>query len=312
VIAALIFFVLVLLLTGGGIALLMRAQARERHEQMQLRLRMLGSDEAAAQALEGFRPLSPQLANPLVRAVSHLLWRTGVEVEAATVQNALLLSLLIVPVSMVLFGLVGGLLMLAVVCALIWGVLARRAARRHAKLLEQLPLYLESVMRVLSAGNTLEEALAASARESPEPLRPLMLSLGRQVRLGAPVEQVLMELGDIHRLRDFKVMALASGINRRYGGSLRDIFKSLVQAIRQREVASRELRALTAETRFSALVLSVVPVTISLYIYIQNPDYYSAMWVDLAGRVTLMASITLQVLGVFVIMNMMRSTEEPL
>jgi tight adherence protein B len=167
-------------------------------------------------------------------------------------------------------------------------------------------------MRVLSAGNTLEEALAASARESPEPLRPLMLSLGRQVRLGAPVEQVLMELGDIHRLRDFKVMALASGINRRYGGSLRDIFKSLVQAIRQREVASRELRALTAETRFSALVLSVVPVTISLYIYIQNPDYYSAMWVDLAGRVTLMASITLQVLGVFVIMNMMRSTEEPL
>jgi tight adherence protein B len=308
VIAALIFFVLVLLLTGGGIALLMRAQARERHEQMQLRLRMLGSDEAAAQALEGFRPLSPQLANPLVRAVSHLLWRTGVEVEAATVQNALLLSLLIVPVSMVLFGLVGGLLMLAVVCALIWGVLARR----RAKLLEQLPLYLESVMRVLSAGNTLEEALAASARESPEPLRPLMLSLGRQVRLGAPVEQVLMELGDIHRLRDFKVMALASGINRRYGGSLRDIFKSLVQAIRQREVASRELRALTAETRFSALVLSVVPVTISLYIYIQNPDYYSAMWVDLAGRVTLMASITLQVLGVFVIMNMMRSTEEPL
>jgi tight adherence protein B len=301
VIAALIFFVLVLLLTGGGIALLMRAQARERHEQMQLRLRMLGSDEA-------FRPLSPQLANPLVRAVSHLLWRTGVEVEAATVQNALLLSLLIVPVSMVLFGLVGGLLMLAVVCALIWGVLARR----RAKLLEQLPLYLESVMRVLSAGNTLEEALAASARESPEPLRPLMLSLGRQVRLGAPVEQVLMELGDIHRLRDFKVMALASGINRRYGGSLRDIFKSLVQAIRQREVASRELRALTAETRFSALVLSVVPVTISLYIYIQNPDYYSAMWVDLAGRVTLMASITLQVLGVFVIMNMMRSTEEPL
>jgi tight adherence protein B len=194
----------------------------------------------------------------------------------------------------------------------LWGLLPPRPPPRRAKLLEQLPLYLESVMRVLSAGNTLEEALAASARESPEPLRPLMLSLGRQVRLGAPVEQVLMELGDIHRLRDFKVMALASGINRRYGGSLRDIFKSLVQAIRQREVASRELRALTAETRFSALVLSVVPVTISLYIYIQNPDYYSAMWVDLAGRVTLMASITLQVLGVFVIMNMMRSTEEPL
>jgi tight adherence protein B len=192
------------------------------------------------------------------------------------------------------------------------GFLARPLSRPLPKLLEQLPLYLESVMRVLAAGNTLEESLGASAREAPEPLRPLMLSLGRQVRLGAPVEQVLMDLGDIHRLRDFKVMALASGINRKYGGSLRDIFRSLVQAIRQREVAGRELRALTAETRFSALVLSVIPVSISLYIYVQNPDYYATMWADLAGRITLLVSIALQVIGVAVIMHMMRSTEEPL
>lgn len=308
---AVIIFIIVLLLTGGGIVLLTRAQALQRREEISLRLRMFGGDEAAA-ALADLRPQAIKLHNPLVRAVAHLLWRTGAEVEAETVRKVLLLSLLIVPVAVLLFGVIGGLLALAVVAALTWGFLARRAARRRAHALEQLPPFLESVMRVLAAGNTLEEAIASSAREAPEPLRPLMMSVGRQVRLGAPVEQVLMELGDIHRIRDLKVMALASGINRKFGGSLKNIFKSLVQTIRHREVAGRELRALTAETRFSAVVLSVIPVAITLYIYIMNPDYYVAMWADAAGRATLLISMTLQVLGVFVIMNMMRSTEEPI
>jgi len=308
---ALIIFTIVLLLAAGGIVLLLRAQTQMRREQVALRLRMLGGDEAAA-VLADYQPQQADLSNPVVRALSHLLWRTGVEVGAEMVQKVLLISLLIVPVALLLFGITGGTAVLVVVSALAWGWMTRQAARRRARLLEQLPPYLESVIRVLSAGNTLEEALAASAREAPEPLRPLMLSAGRQVRLGAPVEQVLMELGDIHRLRDLKVMALASGINRKFGGSLRNIFKSLVQTIRQREVATRELRALTAETRFSAVVLSVIPVSISLYIYIKNPGYYTAMWADPAGRVTLIVSLTLQVLGVFVIMHMMRSTQDPL
>lgn len=306
---AFVIFFLVLLLTGGGIAILLRAQSQERTEQMALRLRMLGGEEAAA--LVDYQPRQPELANPVVRAVSHLLWRTGIEVEATTVQKALLLSLLIVPVAIFLFGFIGGSAMLAVVLSLVWGWLGRRAAQRRAKALEQLPTFLESVSRVLSAGNTLEESVAASARESPEPLRPLMLSVGRQARLGAPIEQVLMELGEIHRLRDLKVMALAAGINRKYGGSLRSILRSLIQAIRQREVAARELRALTAETRFSAIVLSVIPVSITLYIYIRNPNYYATMWADSGGRILLITSLLMQVTGVAVIMKMMRSTEEP-
>ena len=149
---ALVIFALVLLLTGGGIVLLLRAQSAQRREQVALRLRMLGGDDAAA-ALAEVQPRGPELENPLVRAVSHLLWRTGVEVEAETVQKALLLSLLVVPVAVFLFGFVGGLLILAVTGALVWGWLTRQAARRRARVLEQLPPFLESVMRVLAAGS---------------------------------------------------------------------------------------------------------------------------------------------------------------
>lgn len=305
-----LIFLLTLLLIGGAIFLLLRASARDQQEDVRLRLRVLGGDEAAA-ALASYHSRDAQLTNPILRASCHLLWRTGAEIEPDAVARILLVLVLLVPMALLLLGVFGGLAVIAVIFALGWGLLARQAASRRAKILEQLPPFLENTIRILSAGNTLEESIAAAARESLEPLQPLMTSVGRQVRLGAPVEAVLMETGEIHRLRDIKVLALAASINRKYGGSMRNILKSLIQAIRQRDVAARELRALTAETRFSALVLSVIPVSLSLYIYIRNPKYYSDMWADSTGRITLIISILMQVLGVFVIMRMMKSTEDP-
>ena len=299
-------FALTLLLVAGAVFLLLQAGQRARHDELQMRLRVLGGDDTAAAM--AYKPRDAQLHNPLLRWACHLLWRTGAEIEPPAVARLLLVAGLLIPVALLAFGALGGMAVIALIAALGWGVLARRGAQRRLRMLEQLPPFLENAMRVLSAGNTLEESIAVAARESPEPLRPLMMSVGRRIKLGAPVEAVLMEAGEIHRLRDLKVMALAAGINRKFGGSLRNILKSLIQSIRQREVAARELRALTAETRFSAIVLSVIPVSLSLYIYIKNPKYYSEMWADSAGRITLIISIILQVVGVFVIMRMMART----
>ena len=104
------------------------------------------------------------------------------------------------------------------------------------------------------------------------------------------------------------MVALAAAINRKYGGSLRQVMKSLITNIRQRDTAARELRALTAETRFSALVLSVIPVSLSFYIFLQNRNYYAGMWADGTGRWVLMLSVLLQVAGVIVLWRMMNRT----
>src|SRR3546814_18206936 len=78
-----------------------------------------------------------------------------------------------------------------------WFILAQRAARRRTKIIEQLPAFLESTIRVLAAGNTLDEALLSASSEAPEPIKPLFVSVGRQVRLGAPLEAVLMQTAEI-------------------------------------------------------------------------------------------------------------------
>ncbi len=301
-------FLLALLLGAAAIAMFMRAGQRESQEEMQLRLRAIGGDEAAALV---YSPRQRQIRNPLLRWACFLVWRTGTELEPDAVARSLLVLALLVPVAIVLLGAFGGLSTVALVLVFAWAWLSRKAAQRRARILEQFPSFLESVIRVLAAGNTLEESIYSAARESSEPIQPLFLSVGRQVRLGAPIEAVLMEMAEIHQLRDLKVMALAAAINRKYGGSLRNVLRSLIQAVRSRDAAARELRALTAETRFSALVLSMIPVGLMLYIFAQNPDYYGNMWADATGRILLIVSVVLQIIGVVVIYRMMQSTEEP-
>lgn len=299
-------FALAVGLAAIAISLFVRAGRREREEEVLLRLRAMGGDEAAYVVQAG----RVQVRNPLLRWMCYLVWRTGSELAPDTVARILIVIAVLAVFAIAVLGVFGGVSTVGILLAFGWAYLNRQAAQRRMRIVEQLPAFLEGVIRVLGAGNTLDEAISAAARESPDPIRPLFLSVGRQVRLGAPIEAVLMETAEIHELRDLKVMSLAAAINRKYGGSLRNVLRSLIQAVRSRDTAARELRALTAETRFSAMMLSIIPVGLMLYIFAQNPDYYRNMWADNVGRWLLTISVGLQVVGVLVIYRMMRSTED--
>ena len=80
-----IVFVLALLLIGGAIFLLMQVSARERRDEVQLRLRVLGGEDAAVAGFVNYQPRDAALSNPVLRWACHLLWRTGVEIEPPAV-----------------------------------------------------------------------------------------------------------------------------------------------------------------------------------------------------------------------------------
>lgn len=301
-----ILFVLTLAMAGIAIWLFMYIGKQERQEDILLRLR--AGDEAASAT--SVLSEAAKVHNPVVRWACHLLWRAGAETEPRTVARILLVLAALVPVTLLLFKPITAILIMAAVVIVGMTVLTQRAAKRRAKIVEQMPGFLEGVMRVLAAGNTLEESMAAGARESQEPLKTLFLSVTRQARLGAPIDVALGEAADIHRIRDLRVLSLAANINRKYGGTLRNVFRSLISAIRTREAARRELRALTAETRFSALVLSLLPPAVGVFIYLQNRTYYNDILSTSSGKVIMGIAAGLQLLGMFFIWRMMKSTED--
>ncbi len=301
----LILFVLgALLLLGGAVWLYLQAGDREYEADVKLRLRVTGADDAAI--AQG----STAIRNPLLRGICHLFWRSGSDIRPAGVLRLLLMMALLTLALMVIIGPILAVPLVGVLFFLGYAVLVQQAARRRIRIVEQLPSYLENVIRVLAAGNTLEEALGQAARESPHPIQPLFISIGRQVRLGAPLEQVLSEAGEIQRLRDLKVMALAASINRKYGGSMRGVLKSLIVVIRQRASAAQELRALTAETRLSAFILAGITMFLFVYIYLQNTAYYTNMIADTTGRLLLFGSGAMVGFGFIFLWRMLKSIDE--
>lgn len=292
------------LLLGVAVWLFLQARDQEYQSDVKMRLRVSGADEAAIS--QG----SATIRNPVLRWICHLFWRTGSEIRPEAVVRLLLGVVVVTVLLTVIAGPFIVLPVTGIVLTLVYMLLIQRAVWRRVKIVEQLPSYLENVIRVLAAGNTLDEALNQAAREAPDPIRPLFASIGRQVRLGAPLEQVLSEAGEIHRLRDLKVMALAASINRKYGGSMRGVLKSLIVVIRQRSSAAQELRALTAETRFSAKMLAFINVALFAWMYISNPKYYAVMIDDSTGLLLLAGSGAMLLLGFVAMWRMLKGIDE--
>ncbi|MDR3415964.1 MAG: type II secretion system F family protein [Nevskia sp.] len=294
---------LALALLAGAVWLYSLAQARERSEGVLTRLRTAQEEEEPA----WFAADSPELDIPGVAWVSRLLWRGGSEARPRSI--LLLLGLLVAALAMILVvsGLLFGVLIDSLVLIVLYTVLVRRARHYRARIVEQLPGFLENLIRVLSAGNSLEEAMGAAARESAPPIRPLFMSVSRQVKLGEPVDRALGQVGELYDLRDLKIMALAASVNRRYGGSLRGVLKSMIMAIRQRGTAAKELRALTAETRFSALILALIPTLLTSFMLYRNPHFYDTMWSSPTGRAVLISGGVWQIIGMLILWRMVNS-----
>lgn len=289
-------------LFGAAIWLVARAGAQKSAEHMKTRLRTVHEHEAEVQVT-----LIERTQMPVLAPVAGLFWRAGIPLPRGRVVLAIVLWVLIPVVLFVSTGWIAAIVAVVLPPVAMYFWLTNRANNRRLKIVDQLPLFLENALRVLGTGNTMEESFAAATLEAQYPIRPLFETVVRQVRLGAPIEQGLTEAGELYRLRDLKVVALAATVNRRYGGAMRNVLRSVIMAIRQRGTSAKELRALTAETRFSAVALFLIAGGLIAYIYLSNPHYYAAMLATPSGKWILIGSVSLLFIGGGVLWRMVNS-----
>lgn len=298
---------LALLLVLGAHWLFAVAGEREGEESAAERVGGVDTGESVDE-LAGLRHLQ-DIRNPVTRHLCHQFWGAGIDLAPRTA-NLLLIVIVVIALLLGLLNPLIGLVFLLAVAAGGYLVLMQRVAARRRRIAEQLPDYLEYVLRSLTAGNTLEDALESAALESPEPTRALFMSVSRQVRLGATVEGTLGEAGSVYDLRALHILAMSATVNRRFGGSMRRVIKSLIEALQRQEAAAQELKALTGETRFSAWVVAAIPIAIAFAFYLLNPGYYDQMLASTGGRIALGIAVGLQLLGIFIIWRMMASLRD--
>ena len=303
-----VLITLTLVLLALALVMVARAQAKQSEEGFAERVGQSGTGEVVDE-LAGLRNLQ-RIRNPVTRDICHRFWGAGIDLSPSNA-NILMAIFIVVFVLLLLTDPVLAVSLAVSVVAIGYLFLQQRVNARRRKILDQLPDFLEYVMRSLTAGNTLEEALQSAALESQDPIRGLFLSVSRQVRLGATVEGTLSEAADIHDLRALHIMAMSARVNRRFGGSMRRVVKSLVTTIRRQDAAVRELKALTGETRFSAWVVAAIPIAISGFFYFLNPGYYTDMLDSGGGKFSIGLALFLQALGIFIIWRMIATMRDP-
>jgi tight adherence protein B len=171
------------------------------------------------------------------------------------------------------------------------------ASRRQKAFADQLDDSLQLIAGGLRAGHSMLQALNSVAAEAEEPTSVEFARVINETRVGREVGHALDETARRMNSDDFVWVTQAIAINREVGGNLAEVLDQVAHTIRERNQIRRQVKALSAEGRLSALVLMALPVGVLAFLSISNPAYVARFTESLAGYAMIAAGVVLLVVG---------------
>lgn len=150
--------------------------------------------------------------------------------------------------------------------------------RRQRKFSAQFPDAIDIIVRSLRAGHPVPVAITMVAREMPDPVGTEFGIVVDEITYGADLETAMRNLFYRVGTDDLPLFVTAVAIQGSTGGNLGEILENLSGVIRQRFKMRRKIRALAAEGRASALILSSLPIGMFAVIQLVAPEFYASVW----------------------------------
>jgi tight adherence protein B len=241
-----------------------------------------------------------------IRSIAQMIIRAQADVSVGEVVAAMaVLALLTFTLASVWIGslILGGLVAcVAMTLPLLYLRFQRHRVERKfgAQLLDTVGLLASSVR----SGHSLLQALEHVTTEAPEPTRSAIALVVREVGLGASQEDALERLGDRLPTDDLELIVSALNVHHQIGGSLAKVLDSISDTIRERVRIEGDIRGLTAQQRYSAYILSLLPVAAAVALLLFSPDYVAPLFAPGPLQLLLVAAGVMVFVG-FLIMQRM-------
>jgi tight adherence protein B len=156
-----------------------------------------------------------------------------------------------------------------------YGVLKARAARQQKLFSEQLVPAIDLISRGLQAGHPAAVALEMVSKEMPDPIGTEFGLAIDEISYGLDRNTALSNIADRFPNPDLRFFNSALEVQKETGGNLVGVLNNLSDVIRERRAMRKKVWALSAEGRFSALVVGILPFAMFLIISLLNPGYYT-------------------------------------
>ena len=180
-------------------------------------------------------------------------------------------------------------------------VVERKKGRRQKMLSEQLPDGLDFLGRSLRAGHSLPIGLQMMGTELPAPLCEEFGRCYDEISLGTGPDDALKAMTERIDSTDFAFFVTAVLVQRQTGGDLAQVLDNITDMLRQRIQLQQQVRAKTAEGRFTGLILAAFPMIMFLILYVMSRPYAELLVTETLGKIFLGGSLTLSAIGLVVI-----------
>jgi len=182
-------------------------------------------------------------------------------------------------------------------------LLRSRQRKRLSQFRDQLPDAIDMLVSAMRAGYSFQAAMKFIGEEVKEPLGPEFARFYEEQRLGMEVRIALLALqGRVDSL-DLKMFVTAVLIQRETGGNLSEVLGNIGSLMRERAALKADIETLTAESKMSARILSLLPLGVFILINLINREFMAPMLASQTGILMFVAAGFSVMIGYWMMMK---------
>jgi tight adherence protein B len=170
-------------------------------------------------------------------------------------------------------------------------------ARRLQRFNLQLTDALQQMANALRAGLTFAQAVEQVGKEAAPPLRQEFGLYVKEVKLGVPIDEALVNMAARVGSEDLELVATSSNIARGLGGNMAEMFETIAATIRERFRLEGKIASLTSQGKMQGLIVSALPLVIGLFLGWYRPDLMEPMFERSFGYILVSAVVLLETIG---------------
>lgn len=182
---------------------------------------------------------------------------------------------------------------------LVYNYLKSRADNKKMEFLKLFPDAIDMMIRGVKAGLNIGRIMKLVSMESKDPVASEYQIISQKFDLGVEPEKVLQEAADRIDLEEFRFLVVALVLQMENGGMLGEILTNLSGIVRKRLELGLKLKAMSAEARMSAIVLSALPFIFAGIMALLNPAHLTTFTETDSGKTLLKILIVLFSMGAF-------------
>ena len=169
--------------------------------------------------------------------------------------------------------------------------------RRIAKFNSNFPDAIELMVRGLRSGLPITETLGIVAQEIPGPVGLEFRAVADKMKIGRTMEAALQETADRLGTAEFQFFVITLAIQRETGGNLADV-------LRKRAQMKLKIRAMSSESKASAMIVGSLPFIVFTLVWMINPGYMDGFFSDQRLMVAGIGGLIWMSIGVFIMAKM--------